>query len=151
MSEIPVVADCDRKFTLRAFFHLVVNRRPRMFITIHEEGNRNRLRCEVLQKSVVEQRQVSIRQSIWIRIDRIRYIYASMFSADEERNARYEDSGRETRIGRYYEKGIIPGCGAGVRRTGLRGSVYSERMALCWWTTIIIRSYWIIALHLAIP
>jgi len=74
MSEIPVVADCDRKFTLRAFFHLVVNRRPRMFITIREEGNRNRLRCEVLQKSVVEQRQVSIRQSIWIRIDRIRYM-----------------------------------------------------------------------------
>ena len=49
---------------------------------------------------------MSIRQSIWIRIDRIRHM--STFSADEECNARYENSGRETRIGRYYEKSIIP-------------------------------------------
>lgn len=58
---------------------------------------------------------------------------------------------RGMRIGRYYERGIIAVCGVGARRTGLRGSIYSGRMALRRYTTIIIRSYWIIALHLAIP
>jgi len=71
-----------------------------------------------------------------------------MFSADEERGTRKVDGG--TRIGRYYEKGIISACDAGLRRTGLRRSIYSERMALRWCTTIIIRPYWIIVLHLAI-
>lgn len=72
-------------------------------------------------------------------------------TTDEKCDARCEEGGRGTRIGRYYKRGIISACGAGARRIGLRGSIYSERMVLRWCTAIIIRSYWIIALHLAIP
>lgn len=69
------VADGDRKFTLPSFLSARCQ-----LSTAHvyhdlrgaagegrEGGNRNRLRCEVLRKSVVEQRQVSIRQSNSIR------------------------------------------------------------------------------------
>jgi len=43
--------------------------------------------------------------------------------------------------------GYYSGCAADTRRTGLRGSIYSERR----YTTTIIRSYWIITPHLVIP
>lgn len=62
----------------------------------------------------------------------------------------YEDGRRRTRIGRYYETGIIVGVLVCTRRTGLRSSIYSGRMALRRCTTIIIRSYWIITPHLVI-
>lgn len=80
------------------------------------------------------------------RVDRIRH--TRLLRSRPMRNARYEEGGLGTRIGRYYEKGIISACGADACSTSLRGSIYSVRMALRRCTTIIIRSYWIIALHL---
>lgn len=84
------------------------------------------------------------------RIDRIRHTLCPR----PMRNVGVASRGMRmvgTRIGRYYERGIMVVCGDGARRTGLRGSIYSECMAYHRYTTIIMRSYWIIALHLAIP